>query len=59
MRGEALRDEYGRRLCVRMVGGFLVAADTPENRAIAYPMTDEELDAAPDGLHAVIRVEVE
>ena len=53
--GKALRDAEGRFLCVPMVDGVLIVPDTDENLAKAYAMTEAELRAAPNGVHAQIR----
>lgn len=56
-RGEALRDPQGRFLCVpsEKVDGSLIVPETPEHLAMAYPMTEAELRAAPNGIHSYIR----
>ena len=56
--GEALRDTQGRLLCVPMRNGRLVVAETVEALSESYPMTDQEIRDAPNGVHAFIRHEV-
>lgn len=53
--GVALRDADGNFLCVPMVDSILIVDETEEAKAIAYPMSPAEIQAAPNGIHAFIR----